>query len=316
LLDAHSVLRRIDRARAAGKLLAVGGLADIGGAKVERIFGRINVDRVEEISVEDFDARDVRIPERRELLNERDVIHAEIDQSHAGGGSERLRVVEAGDARSAPANVRLHDDGESQVTGSFRSERAIVDHPRSRIREVELLEYVELERLRNLHLVGGGTVHERNSDPLEVTQPAQSMKGYLLVSAQVRRRTRSIENQRVGRLSLGRIVVMRRGIDARVGYLAPIELGEQRLEPIRMLVVDRDRSIGCCRHCILRGIAEKGERPRPGRDAAYGVQPSAQIYQVKRSAVACAANSRKQAAAFSIPACQPAKRFGSRRAKS
>jgi hypothetical protein len=75
---------------------------------------------------------------------------------------------------------------------------------------------------------------------------------------------------------------MRRGIDAHVGYLAPIELSEQRPEPVGMLVVDGDWSVGCCRHCFSVVSLKKAKGRVRGETRPLLFQPSTQTYQVKR----------------------------------
>jgi hypothetical protein len=55
---------------------------------------------------------------------------------------------------------------------------------------------------------------------------------------------------------------MRRRVYPYVWNLPSIQLGEERLEPIGVLVVDRDRSIWCSRHDILVGKT-KGSVTKP-----------------------------------------------------
>ena len=70
-LDAQAGLRRVDRAGAAHQLDAVGRLAGVGRAEIERADRRVDVDRVEEFAARTLDARDVAVAQRRRLLHQR-----------------------------------------------------------------------------------------------------------------------------------------------------------------------------------------------------------------------------------------------------
>src|SRR4029079_3559258 len=251
LLDTHPVLLRIDGARGARKLLAVGGLADVRRTEIERVLGWVDVDAVEKLSAEHLDAGDMPVAERGQLLDESNSIDPQIDASAPSGVFQTLRGVEARDAGTASADVRLDDDRKAKAACRLPGERGVVDDQRPRIGKPELVEDVKLQCLGRLHRLARRAVHHRDANPLEVSQPALGMKGYLTMSAQICRRTGAIEYEGERRRRLRRVIRMRGGVDALVAQTAPIELGEQRLEPVRMLVVDRDRSIGCCRHLIL-----------------------------------------------------------------
>ena len=194
------------------------------------------------------------VAERRQLLDQRRLVDAEVDASGAGGVVETCHGIEAGDPRAAAADVRFDHDREPQSTRGLRCHRSVVDHPRFGIRQTQLLEDVELQRFRRLHLVAGRAINHRNTDPLQMPEPAFGVKRYLTMAAQICRRTRAIEYQRVRRLRLGRIIGMRGCIHALVRDRATIELGEQRSEPVGVLVVNRNRSIGCCRHLVLGAL--------------------------------------------------------------
>ena len=252
LLDPHAVLLGVDRARGARKLLAVGGLADVGRAEIERILGWINVDGVEKLAVENLDARDVPVVKRCQFLGEGDLVDPHVDRTRLGSCRERLRAIEAGDAGPASADVGFHDYRKAEALRGLRSEGGIVDDPRLGIREPKLVEDVELERLGSLHLIGHGSVHDGNADALQVPQPAQRVEGDLSVAAEIRGRARPVEDQRIWRLTLGRIVRVRRGVHSHIWNPSPVQLGEEWPEPVGVLVVDRDRSIGCCGHSSPR----------------------------------------------------------------
>ena len=69
----------------------------------------------------------------------------------------------------------------------------------------------------------------------------QRVERRLPVSAQIRRRARAVDDERIRNVVLRRIEDVRRRVEAHVRKPAPVELGEERLEPVGMLVVDRDR---------------------------------------------------------------------------
>ena len=71
-------------------------------------------------------------------------------------------------------------------------------------------------------------------------QPVQRVERGLAVPAQIRRRARAIDDQRIRNVVLGRIEHVRRRHRGARREAAPVKLGEERLEPVWMLVVDRD----------------------------------------------------------------------------
>src|SRR5512143_1921092 len=68
----------------------------------------------------------------------------------------------------------------------------------------------------------------------------QRVEGRLPVAAQVRRRARAIHDERVGNVVFRRIETVRGGVEPDVRQVAPLELGEEQLEPVGVLVVDGD----------------------------------------------------------------------------
>ena len=72
----------------------------------------------------------------------------------------------------------------------------------------------------------------------------QRVERRLAVAAQIRRRARAVEDERIRHVVLRRIEDVRRRVEAHVRQAAPLELGEERLEPVGMFVVDRDRLHG------------------------------------------------------------------------
>ena len=124
LFDTHAVFLGVDGAGTARKLFAVGGLADVGRAEIEGIFCRVNVDCVKKLSVENFHARDVRVAQRRQLLDERHSVDAKVDHPAFRRLFERRRIVKTGDAGATATDVRLDDNRVAQTTSGVWSERS------------------------------------------------------------------------------------------------------------------------------------------------------------------------------------------------
>src|SRR5262245_41822736 len=84
------------------------------------------------------------------------------------------------------------------------------------------------------------SVDDRNADTLEMPQPVQRVERRLTVAAQIRRRARTIEHERIRCVVFRWIEDVRGRVESRVRQTAPLQLGEERLEPVGMFVVDRD----------------------------------------------------------------------------
>src|SRR5689334_11026291 len=98
-------------------------------------------------------------------------------------------------------------------------------------------------------------------------QPMQRVEGRLAMTAQVRRRARPGEDKRVRHVALRGIERVRRGVQADGRYAAALQLGEERLDPVGMFVVDRDG--------MHAGSPGKGRVVRPLSPATWTVTPLA-----------------------------------------
>src|SRR4029077_14745180 len=107
---------------------------------------------------------------------------------------QRLRVVESSDAGAASADVGFHHYGEAQTLRRLGRERRVIDDPRLGVWKSQLVEDLELERFGCLHLIWSGPVDDGNTDALQVPQPAQGVKRYLCVAAQISGRTGPVED--------------------------------------------------------------------------------------------------------------------------
>ena len=67
----------------------------------------------------------------------------------------------------------------------LRRKRCVIDDSGLWVRQTELVENLELEGFGYLDLVYGGSVHDGNANPLQVTQPAQGVERYLAVATHV-----------------------------------------------------------------------------------------------------------------------------------
>ena len=165
-LDSEPGLRRVDRARTAHELDAVVRLAGVGRTEIERPDRGEDLDRVEVLAAERLDADDVAVAKRRGLLHERDAVDPELDLAALDRAGERLFRFVANDAGAAAADVRLHQHRIAKVLRGLQRERRIVDRARPRIRKPELLEQIELRRLRELVGVDVRAVDDGHADPL------------------------------------------------------------------------------------------------------------------------------------------------------
>ena len=260
------------------------------GTQVEqRVRRREHVDGVEEVAAQYFHARDVPVAERRHLLHERDAVDAEVDRAAAHRVGEGVGRLVALDSRAAAADVRLDEHRVPQTAISRRGQHGggAVGHARRGIRHAQRLEELELQRFGRIHLVGRGPVDDGNAEPLQMAQPLQRVERRLTVAAQIRRRTRPVEHQRVRHRTLGRVVGVRGGIEAHVGDAAPIELGEERPEPVRMLVKDRNGFHGSTRWVEISWWAWPRDRPRPPARRAWPPGPARRLSDLRRRRSPC-----------------------------
>src|SRR5204862_1057647 len=97
------IARRIDRAGAAHQLSAAGRLAHVSRTKVERLAGRVDSDRVQELAAQDFYPRDASFFGRNELLNQRRLIGTQLQPVVGRRNGQVRRCVETSYARAAAA---------------------------------------------------------------------------------------------------------------------------------------------------------------------------------------------------------------------
>ena len=117
----------------------------------------------------------------------------------------------------------------------------VVDDPGLRIAESQFGENFELIGLRDFDRVDVGPVDHRDAGPVEVAEPIEGVERGLPVAAEIGRGTRPVDDEGIGRVEVGGIVLMGVGIEPDPGDAAAIEFQKQRPEPIRVLVIDGDR---------------------------------------------------------------------------
>ena len=247
-LHAQAVLRRVRGAGGALQLFAVHALADVGRAEVEALARGVDADRVEILSAERLDAHDALVPGRQELLDERGVVQSEVERVFVHGRLERLDAVEAAHAGAAAADVGLHHDREAEPRGRRGGLPWIVDHARAREREPQRVEQRQLARLRDLGEERARAVHHAHAVALELVQVLGRVEDAMPDAAPPRGRAHAVEEQRVRRPGRAGLVAVAGRVEPGVGHTAKLQLGEQRPEPVGMLVVDGDRTVGMYGH--------------------------------------------------------------------
>ncbi len=163
--------------------------------------------------------------------------------------------------------------GIAELRRSRRRLRGIVDHQRARRRKPERLQQVELRRLREFQRIRRRSVHHRNAQPLDVPEEVLRVERRRRVPADVRRRRGAIDHERVRRLPLEGVEGVRRGVEAHVRRPATLELGEERAEPVGVLVEDGDRkrrAVGRTWRRLLRG----GRRGTNGTEGCNAKRPA------------------------------------------
>src|SRR5450432_1227092 len=245
---ADAVLGRVNGAGGAGKLLAAGGAADIGGAEIKCFTGEMDLDAVEEFGADYFDAHDVTIASWDKFLDESGVVEAEIDGGAVGvdGGFEIVQRVELGYACATATDIRLDHDGEAEAfSGSERVRRA-VDYARFWIRQPERFKQRKLEGLGGFIAESLLAVDHTLAVLFQVGEVILRVEDALAVSAAIGGGRHAIEDE--GKVAVAievrRVKVVLGRVDLNVRSLAPVELGEERLEPMRMLVIDGDWLLG------------------------------------------------------------------------
>ena len=196
-------------------------------------------------------------PHRRHLLHQGDAVHAEIERPALSRRGQGGCILEPLDTRATPADVGLHQNRKPEPGSRGDDRGRAVREPSLRVWDAEFFEYLELQRLGGIHLVRGSAVDDWDADALEVAEPLQRIERRLPVTTQVCRRTRTIEDERIRRRAFPRIVRVRRGIEPHIWHASPIQLGEQRAEPIGVLVEDGDRVHGDSRIGEVRRINER-----------------------------------------------------------
>src|SRR5438093_5289100 len=268
-LDAEIVLRRVYRARGPHQLRTAHGLADVGRAKIEALPSGVNPDGVEVAAAQYLDAHDALVGRRDVLLHQRSVIDPQIERTRFRGLLQLGRRLEPPDPSARAADVGLQDDGEPQALSRSGCLSRAVDHAGLGMGQPELPEQRELQRLRRFGHPRVIAIDHSHAVTLQVGKVVPRIKDRVPRPAQVRRRAHPIEHQRVWWLArpMGRAKSVPRRIEAHIWGPTADQLGEQRPEPVRVLVVASARSLGSCAHPILRSPLYREARLSASRTA-------------------------------------------------
>ena len=122
---------------------------------------------------------------------------------------------------------------------------------------------------------GAVAVEHAGADPVEVREVVERVEDRALVPARPRGRAHAVDDERVRSLGLGRVERVPLRVQPLVRDAAPLELGEQRLEPERVLVEDRDRPLHASRNDRpRRSCSRLGERASATRRAGRRCEPA------------------------------------------
>src|SRR5690242_15228109 len=104
------------------------------------------------------------------------------------------------------------------------------------------------------------------------------------MAAQIRRRTRPIEHERIRRRRRERIIDVTGRVEAHIRERASFQLVEEWTEPVRMLVEDRDRRALIERERLARDVAHTCRLPEKNSDVPSPHQgaPELEANQVAR----------------------------------
>jgi len=145
------------------------------------------------------------------------------------------------DPGATAADVGLDEDREAE--GFRRRDRLLrpAQHPGRGVGDAEARHKRVLRRLRQLIAEGRCAVQDRRADIVEVLQVAQRVKDRLAPAAHPGRWAHAVDDEAVRHLALVRVVDVIGGVERDVRDAKPVELHEERLEPLGVLVQDRNR---------------------------------------------------------------------------
>jgi hypothetical protein len=219
----------------------------------------VDADAVEVFVLEGFDADDAASFRRVVLLQQDRSVETPFERRILRRRDERGVVIEAANAGAASADVRLDDQREHESIRDDRQQRRMVHDPSSRNGKSKLLEQRDLQRLARLESISSGAVEDVDLLLLEVAEVVVGVEDGGAAAAFPRRRTHPVEHER-GTVAvprrLARIESMLAGVDEGIRRLAPVELMEERPEPVRVFVVDRDGTLRRCHFGFLSRIPD------------------------------------------------------------
>jgi len=176
------------------------------------------------------------------LLKQECPIECSGDPASVDGIRELEEALETDDAGTAPADVRLDDEGEVELPRRAKQQGWIVHHARARNREPQPFQKRDLQGLARLEPEDARAVEDGHAPALQMREIVARIEDRFAQPPLPGRRAHPVEDERKIFFGLRRIEPVARGVDPYVRDLPPRKLGEERLEPVRVLVENRDRS--------------------------------------------------------------------------
>src|SRR5579859_121144 len=143
----QAVFRSVHRTYCSRQFFTLCALADVSGTQIEGFAGGVNLNRIEELAAEHFDASDDTATGWEKFLHQCDLIDSEVELAFVYGSLQLLGPVEANDPGAAAANIRLYHQWVADFFRGRQSLRRMINHQRLRIRQSQRFEKGELQRL-------------------------------------------------------------------------------------------------------------------------------------------------------------------------
>src|SRR5271170_1822438 len=117
-----------------------------------------------------------------------------------------------------------------------------MDNASLRVGQIKRIQQRELRRLRKLSAKCAQSINDAHAPPLQVIEKSLRIENAIAVLAIPRRRAHPVDDQgeAILRMLLNGVSMAGR-IDLHVGRATTVKFGKQRLEPVLLLVINRNR---------------------------------------------------------------------------